>query len=246
MISRKGWIILALIIVVLAGALLSFLLFFSIPQNVENPSRTVLAVTNLPTPDKTGNMSVEQAIQDRRSVREYSNRSLSLKDVSQLLWAAQGITDTENNLRAAPSAGRVYPLEVYVVAGNGSITGLNQGVYHYNPQNNTLEKILTTDKRIDLAKAADNQPWVSHAPVDIVITGDYQRTFNKYGNNNESIRFVQQESGTAGENIYLEVTSRGLITVSIGSFTDSSVKTVLDLPADEYPMFIFPVGFPQS
>jgi SagB-type dehydrogenase family enzyme len=245
MISRKGWVILVLIIVVLIGALLSFFLYFSLPQKSENPSRAVLAVVKLPSPDKTGNMSVEEAVQNRRSVRQYSNQSLSLKDISQLLWAAQGITDTQNNFRAAPSAGRVYPLEVYVVAGKEGVNGLEEGVYHYNPQNNQLEKLLTGDKRSDLAKAADRQPWVSQAPVDIVITGVYQRTINKYGNNNQSIRFVQQESGHVGENIFLEATARGLVTVSLGSFDDKAVKTLLNLPADESTLYVFPVGFPQ-
>lgn len=205
-----------------------------------------MAVVKLPDPDLKGQMSVEEAIENRRSVRAYTNKSLGLKDISQLLWAAQGITDKQFNLRSAPSSGQTYPLEVYLVVGKGGVEGLSEGVYHYNPPNHQLEKLLNGDKRSDLAKAADGQSWVNNAPVDIVVTGNYQRTMNKYGNNNLSIQFVHLEAGHAGENIYLEATARGLGTVSVGSFNDKAVKTLLNLPADENTLYIFPVGFPQS
>jgi hypothetical protein len=108
---------LVLIVIVLAGVLSAFLLFFSIPPKTENPQRAVMSIVKLPDPVLNGNMSVEQAILNRRSFREYSNKSLSLKDVSQLMWSAQGITDKQNNFRAAPSSGRTYPLEIYLVGG---------------------------------------------------------------------------------------------------------------------------------
>lgn len=244
--TRRGWILLILIVILLVAVLMVFLLYFSIPPKSENPSRAVMSVVKLPNPDLRGQMSVEEAIMNRRSVREYTNQSLDLKDVSQLLWAAQGITDSEKNFRAAPSSGRTYPLEVYLVVGKGGVNGLEEGLYHYNPQNNQLEKLLNGDKRFDLAKAANGQSWVSQAPVNIVITGDYQRTINKYGNNNLSTRFVHLEAGHAGENIFLEATARGLVTVSLGSFDDKAVKTLLNLPVEENTLYIFPVGFPKS
>jgi SagB-type dehydrogenase family enzyme len=241
--TRKGFWILVLIIIVLAGALSVFLLFFSIPPKTENPQRTVMSVVKLPDPDLNGNMSVEQAIQNRRSVREYSNKSLSLKDISQLMWSAQGITDKQNNFRAAPSSGRTYPLELYLVVGKAGVEGVEEGIYRYNNTNHELEKLLSGDKRAELSKSANGQAAVASAPVDIVITGSYQRTMAKYGNNNLSIRFVHLEAGHAGENIYLEATARCLATVSIGSFNENTVKTLLNLPADENTIYIFPVGF---
>lgn len=244
--TRKGWLILILIILILITALSSFFFYFSIPKSSENPNRTVLSIFKLPSPELKGQLSVEEAIGDRRSVREYSPQSLSLKDISQLLWDAQGITDAQDNLRAAPSSGRTYPLEVYVVVGTGGVEGLNEGVYHYDPINHQLEKLLNGDKRFDLAKAANGQPWVSQAPVSIVITGVYQRTMAKYGNNNISIRFVHLEAGHAGENIFLEATARRLVTVSLGSFDDTAVKTILNLPPEENTLYIFPVGFPKK
>lgn len=243
--TRKGWLILILIVIVLAAALSAFFLYFSIPAPSENPSRAVLAVIKLPDPELKSNMSVEESIQNRRSVRVFTNKSLSLKDVSQLLWAAQGITNKQFNLRSAPSSGQTYPLEVYLVVGKNGVEGLSEGVYRYDPPNHQLQKILNGDKRSDLAKAANGQAWVKNVPVDIVITGNYQRTMNKYGNNNLSIQFVHLEAGHAGENICLEATARGLGTVSVGSFNDISVKTLLNIPVEENTLYIFPVGFPQ-
>lgn len=225
-----------------------FLIIFLYPirNRKKNPSRAVMEVVKLPEPDLMGNISVEEAIQNRRSVRTYANKSLSIKDVSQLMWAAQGITDEQNNLRVAPSSGRTYPLEIYLVVGKGGVERVGEGVYHYNPNNHELEKLLNGDKRSDLSNAANGQGAVAGGLVDIVITGNYQRTMAKYGDNNLSIRFVHLEAGHTGENIYLEAAARGLATVSIGSFNDDTVKTLLNIPADETTLYIFPVGFSNS
>lgn len=243
--TRKNLIALILVIIILAAVGVSvYFLYFSGSQS-GTTSRAVISVVNLPAPEVTGQVSVETAIKNRRSVRTYTNQSLSLNDVSQLLWAAQGVTDTEKNYRAAPSGGRAYPLEVYLLAGKGGVTGLGEGLYHYNPSAHQLEKLSSSDIRSNLSEVADGQPWVSQAPVDIIITGVYQRTIDKYGNNNVSVRFVQQESGHAGENIYLEATARGLVTVALGSFDDAKVKTLLKLPSNENTLYIFPAGFSQ-
>lgn len=242
MVKNKKILIIALfVIIICAGSL--FIYFYG---NIRAPytSRNVIEVLELPEPEIDGEMSVEEAIQSRRSVRRYTNESLHLKDVSQLLWAAQGITDPERKFRTAPSAGRTYPLEVYIVVGNGSVSDLDQGVYHYNPINNTLEKFLEGDLRSSLSEAAHGQPSVKQAPVDIIITAVYERTTNKYGELGE--RFVHMEAGHAGENIYLEATSRNLATVSIGSFYDDQMEKLLKLPSNEKPLYIFPVGHPAS
>jgi len=241
--TRKGLLTLILILIILATALIVFIFNFPTQPSTENPSRTVIAVVKLPAPELKGNMSVEEAIQNRRSVREYNNKSLDLKDISQLMWAAQGITDKQNNFRSAPSAGRTYPLEIYLVVGKNGVGGIEEGIYRYNNTNHELEKLLSGDKRSELSKAANGQGEVTDAPVDIVITGNYQRTISKYGNNNLSIRFVHLEAGHVGENIFLEATARGLVTVSIGSFNDNTVKTLLNLPANETTFYIFPVGY---
>jgi SagB-type dehydrogenase family enzyme len=236
--SRNGKIIL-IILIILLGVVIAYLVW---PQPTTVSQRTVISTVNLPSPILKGNLSVEQAIQDRRSIRHYTNQSLTLQDVSQLLWAAQGITDKTNNLRAAPSGGQVYPLEVYIVVGKGGVTGLAEGVYHYNPYNNSLEKTSESDVRPDLSQAANGQPWVKEAPVDIVITGNYNKMIAKYKDETLSTRFVNLEAGHVGENIYLEAGARNLVTVALGSFKDDQVHQIIGLPDNENTIYIFPVG----
>lgn len=234
-----------IVIVVVLISLTLFAVYLVWPRASEpGPSivKKAAGTIELPTPKTKGRMSVEEAIQKRRSIRRYTEEPITLEDISQLLWAAQGITDPEKGYRAAPSAGRTYPLEVYLVVGKGGVKGLVEGVYHYDPSTHVLEKILEGDVRSDLAKAAHGQPWVSQAPVNIVITADYNRTTSKYGE--LGVRFVHMEAGHAGQNIYLEAVARGLATVSLGSFYEDQVKELLKIPDNENILYIFPVGHP--
>ncbi len=237
--SRKGKIILIILIIIL-GITIAYLIW---PQPISTTDqRTVISTVSLPTPIIQGNMSVEQAIQNRRSVRHYNDQPLTLQDVSQILWAAQGITDKTQNLRSVPSGGQVYPLEVYIIVGKGGVTGLSEGVYHYNPYNNSLEQTSKRDARSDLSQAANGQVWVKQAPADVVITGDYNKMVAKYKDETLCTRFVNLEAGHAGENIYLEAEARDLVTVALGSFKDDSVHTILGLPDNENTIYIMPVG----
>lgn len=215
-------------------------------SEVKNQSREILGTVNLSKVEIASNMSVDQAIQNRRSVRSFSATPLTLKDVSQLLWAAQGITDSERNFRTTPSAGHVFPMEVYLVTGNSTVQGLDAGIYHYNPFNNTLEKIFEGDQRQNLSQAAHQQKWVNDAPINLVITGNYQKMQDKYPDEELSKRFVHMEAGHIGENIYLEAVSRGLGTVAIGSFYDDQMINLFKLPSDETPLYIYPVGYKTS
>jgi SagB-type dehydrogenase family enzyme len=219
--------------------------YFSQSQQTTYTYQHVINYTTLPSPILTGNLSVESAIKNRRSVRQYSNQSVSLANVSQILWAAQGITDSQNSLRAAPSAGQVYPLEIYVIAGSNGVSGLQEGVYHYIPSNNTLELLITGDLRGDLSGIANGQPWVKQAPLDILITGNYRKMINKYTDKQLSTRFVDLEAGHVGENIYLQAEALGLDTVSLGSFNENQLEQRFQLPSNETPIYIFPVGHPQ-
>jgi len=237
---------LALLLILIIAFVAVIFAFYSGPNESASTNRIVISIIKLPSPQLIGNMSVEQAIQNRRSVRKYSNQSLNLADVSQLLWAGQGITDTQRKLRAAPSAGQVYPLELYIVVGIGGVSGLNEGLYHYVPQNNTLEEIIKGDLRNNLSQIADGQPWVKQAPMNIIITGNYQKMINKYKNQQLCTRFVDMEAGHVGENIYLQAEARGLATVSLGSFDENQMIRLLHLTKNETPLYIFPVGHPIS
>jgi SagB-type dehydrogenase family enzyme len=198
----------------------------------------------LPSPETTGTMSVEEAIQRRRSIRSYTDEPLSLQDVSQLVWAAQGITDPARKFRAAPSAGATYPLEVYVVVGNNCVTGLAEGLYRYDPYEHRLEYILKGDLRSSLAEAALGQSWVREAPINIVIAAVYERTTSRYGE--RGIRYVHMEAGHVGQNLYLQAVARGLCMVVVGAFYDDQVQGLLQLPTDQEPLYIIPIGHPRS
>jgi SagB-type dehydrogenase family enzyme len=191
----------------------------------------------LPAPDREGSLPVESALQQRRSVRHLSPASLSLPQVAQLLWAAQGITD-DYGFRTAPSAGALYPLEVYLVA--GAVEQLPAGLYHYNPKRHELTLQQTGDFRKQLSDAAFQQHYVHNAPAVLVITGIYARTAHKYGA--RAKRYVHIEAGSVAQNVYLQVTSLGLGTVYVGAFDDSAVQQVLGLPADHEPMALMPIG----
>ncbi|WP_297487188.1 SagB/ThcOx family dehydrogenase [Thermococcus sp.] len=189
----------------------------------------------LPEPRYRGQMSVEEAIAKRRSIREYSSEPLKLWELGQLLWAAQGITSPDGK-RAAPSAGPTYPFEVYAVVGN--VEGLPPGIYHYVPKGHYLEPVKSGDFRGKLQAAALNQEWVGKAAVDIVLVAFYERTTKVYGD--RGIRYVHMEAGHIGENIYLQATALGLGTVAVGAFDDGRVARIIGTTGD--PLYIFPVG----
>jgi len=194
----------------------------------------------LPPPRLRGEVSVEEALSKRRSRREYSGEPIKIEELSNLLWAAQGITDPVNKFRAAPSAGATYPLEVYVAVGKGGVEELDEGVYHYNPFEHVLEKHMDGDLSEELCSAAVSQRWVKEGPMNIILASVYERTMGRYGE--RGIRYVHMEAGHVGENIYLQAESLGLGTVVIGAFYDEWVQRLLKLPEDQKPLYIIPVG----
>jgi SagB-type dehydrogenase family enzyme len=202
----------------------------------ENP-QDGLELVPLPEPDTKGKMPVEQAVRQRRSVREYAAEPPTLTQVAQLLWAAQGITHADG-LRAAPSAGALYPLEVYLVA--GVVEGLEPGIYRYHPHGHDLEPVLEGDRRIRLSRAALRQDCVRNAPAVLVFTAVYERTTGKYGD--RGIRYVHMDLGFAAENVYLQAQALGMGTVMVGAFHDDKVRAVLGAPDEEVPIAIMPVG----
>jgi len=191
----------------------------------------------LPPVKSKGEVSLEEAIQLRRSVREFGGGTLGLEDISQLLWAAQGIS-ARGGFRTAPSAGALYPLELYVVAGR--VDGLSAGVYRYQPETHELVHMTSDDLRRPLASAALGQSWVRRAPAVLVIASVYKRTTGKYGQRGR--RYAHIEVGHAAQNIYLQAAARGLGTVLVGAFDDSEVQDVLGLPPDHEPLGLMPVG----
>jgi len=196
----------------------------------------------LPSPGQKGGMSLAEAIARRRSIRRFAPQPVSQSQLSQILWAAQGTSDTLWKYRAVPSAGATYPLEIFVVCGTNCIEGIGGGIYHYNADSHSLTLRHKEDMRLELARAALDQEFIYEAPVDIVICAVYERTLSRYGARGE--RYVHMEAGHAGQNIYLQVTSLGLATVAIGAFYDKQVRNVLQLEEQYKPLYIMPVGKP--
>ena len=192
----------------------------------------------LPDPDTAGRVPLESALADRRSIRRYAAGALSLQEVSQLLWAAQGETQPRTGYRTAPSAGATFPLEVYLVAGR--VDGLSTGLYRYFPRRHEITRIGSDDLRHSLYDAALRQPMIIDAPVVFVITGVTERTAARYGA--RAGRYIAMEAGHASQNIYLQATALGLGTVAIGAFNDRDVARTLGLQDGEQPLYLMPVG----
>jgi len=196
----------------------------------------------LPRPRTVGSISLEEALARRRSIREYLDAPLSLEEVGQLLWAAQGITDSARGLRTAPSAGALYPLEIRLLAWR--VNGLSPGLYRYDPYSHTLVNELPGDLRTRLSEAALGQEPIRRAPCLLLISGVVARTAVKYGSRAE--RYVLMEAGHSSENVYLQAASIGLGTVCIGAFYDDRAREALQLPPEERLLYIMPVGKPTG
>jgi SagB-type dehydrogenase family enzyme len=197
-------------------------------------------VVRLPAPQKQGLLSVEAALKKRRSIRNFKDVPLALQSVSQLLWAAQGITD-KREFRTVPSAGALYPLELYLIA--GKTEGLEPGIYQYRPGDHSLHLVTAGDFRQTLCRAALRQDAISQAPVVFLIGAVPARTTGKYGE--RGIRYVHMEAGHAAQNILLQAVSLDLGGVAIGAFSDHDVGRLLKIDRDTIPLYIVPVGKPQ-
>ena len=190
----------------------------------------------LPPPATRGSVSLEEALARRRSVREFAPDRLSPVQLSQLLWAAQGITG-DGGLRTAPSAGALHPLELYVATA--------EGLYHYDPPRHRLLVVAERDLRKPLSRAAHDQPCVASAPAVFVLAAVHARTEARYGRV-RSPRYVDMEAGHAAQNLLLEATALGLGGVPVGAFEDEEVRSALGLPRDQRPVYLVPIGKPRA
>ncbi|MDI6869475.1 MAG: SagB/ThcOx family dehydrogenase [Coprothermobacterota bacterium] len=204
-----------------------------VPGESQLPTPAVGEEISLPPPVLKGEFTLEEVLKARRSVRDFKEKDLSLSQVGQLLWAAQGITSPDGK-RTAPSAGALYPLEVYYF--------FKDGWGHYNPEKHVLEILGKEDKRQDLARASFNQSWIAEAPGVFVIVGFVERTAKKYGERAE--RYVILEAGHACQNLLLQAVALGLGGTSVGAFSDEEIKKILGV--DALLLYVVPVGYPAN
>ncbi|VFQ45106.1 SagB/ThcOx family dehydrogenase [Desulfoluna butyratoxydans] len=192
-------------------------------------------VIRLPPPDTTGGATLSLSLAARRSVRSFGEEPLTVAQIGQLLWAAQGMTDAVRGLRTAPSSGALYPLETFVV--------LPEGVYWYNPRHHELALKIPRDQRKALQKAALNQGAVGDAPAVFVFAAVYERVAAKY--KGRATRYVDMEAGHACQNLLLQAAAFNLGAVPVGAFHDDRIAELLKLPKEASPLYLVPVGYPK-
>jgi SagB-type dehydrogenase family enzyme len=202
------------------------------------PARIVL-----PSPRTEGGMSLFETFARRRSLRSFSGTdSLSLEQISQLVWAAQGKTGTRGR-RTAPSAGATYPLEVFCLIER--VSGAEPGLYRYDPVDHILVPALVPVTGINaqnISEACYGQSWIANSAAVLIVVADYPRTTDHYGE--RGIRYVDMEAGHVGQNIYLMAAALNLATCAVGAFDEDTMADLLGL-RDQTPVYILPVGTPE-
>jgi len=200
-------------------------------------------IVKLPKPLKKGKMTVTEALWKRRTVRTYKSKSLDQVQLGRILWAAQGINDRGDELRTVPSAGALYPLEVYALVLNKGVKGLDPGAYHYRPASHDLVLKRKGNLAPDLSKCGYSQRFFAKSPLTLIIAADYERTTWKY--DDRGIRYVDMEAGHAAQNVYLQAAGLGLAVGAAGAFQDAKVSALIPLPPNEKPLYILSIGHPR-
>lgn len=226
----------------ITGMIFITLMFFSVLKT--DVSFAVARTIKLPEPSHGGTVSVEEAIYKRKSVRNFKAEGLTLPQVSQLLWAAGGMTvdGITGPTRAYASAGGIYPLDIYLVA--GEVSGLAPGVYRYEWKTNELVPLKQGDPRDALARGAMGQGMIKTAPATIVIFADPAKTARRYGSRGEQ-KYVSMDTGHLGQNVHLQAQALGLGTVMVGAFSEPQVKSALGIKDGE-PVYMMPVGYEKN
>jgi SagB-type dehydrogenase family enzyme len=195
---------------------------------------------SLPPIRQRGGISVEEAISARRSIREYKNIPLTLEEISQLVWAGQGLTGPKG-LRTAPSAGGIYPVRMYLASGN--VADLAKGLYLYHPQENQLSCHREGDYRDRLITATFNHDWMKNSPAILILAADPEMMIKKYGD--AAKRYIDMETGHVAQNIHLQAVSLKLGTVVVVAFNEQKLKSIFALPDSEQLIYLMPVGKPE-
>ena len=202
----------------------------------------------LPLPRKTGDQSLEELLLKRRTRRKYQTSPLSIQEISQILWAAYGVKEPESKRpvtgkgdRTCPSAGALFPLRIYLVAGD--ITDLPAGFYHYIPVEHALDRVHDRDLREDIYKLSYPREMILTAPASLVYTAIEDKVRVRYGERGRQ-RYIPMDIGHSAQNVYLQAEGLGLGTCAIGAFDDDGLIQVLGRPSVEVPMYLMPIGYP--
>jgi SagB-type dehydrogenase family enzyme len=223
---------------ILLAGLLIFIVSFSIGSQGGGE------VIDLPEARFKGETSLEEVLYNRHSVRRYEDKPITLEQLAQLLWAGKGINidGVSGPTKTAPSAGGLYPQELFVAAGR--VDGLDPGIYTYSSRNHSLEQIKRGDLRRELANAALGQSFIAEAPVSIIIAGVYERSTRKYGRRGAD-RYVHMDAAHSAQNIFLQAVALELGTVTVGAFNDDKMHEIIGTE-QAVPLYIMPVGHPPE
>jgi len=191
----------------------------------------------LPDPNRAGQLTLEATLAKRRSIRDFSRQPLTSAEISQLLWAGQGIT-SPMGLRTAPSAGALYPLDLYVAIGH--IQSLPQGVFRYDPAKHILQPVGGGDRRDKVSRAALSQTWIADSAAVIAVAATMRRTTRKYGE--RGVRYAHMEAGHVAQNICLQAAALDLAVTPVGAFRDHEIRHVFEMASDAEPLYLLPVG----
>lgn len=197
----------------------------------------------LPSFEPTRAMSLDQTLKQRKSVREFQPKSISMGQLSYLLWASTGVQRIEDGyeFRTAPSAGALYPIETYIVANN--VRTLEAGLYHYSIRSHQLEQLRTDDLRLQIAGAALGQGMCAAAAAVFVWTAIFERCKWKYGQ--RAYRYIYLDAGHIAENLALAATSLNLGSCEIGALYDAQSNAILGVEDDEESIiYMAVVGVP--
>ena len=222
-------------IIFVAAVIIAATIIFN--QSIGESDQSSKFKIDLPKPRYDSNISIERALFERRSTREYKDQPLILAELSQLLWAAQGITDP-TGLRSAPFAGALYPIKVYIIIGD--VINISDGIYRYEPSDHLLLRIAEGDRRDELYEAAMKQESIRDGESVILLSANYEPTTSKNGERGEM--FVHMEAGHVAQNICLQAVSLNLGDVTVGAFSDERVKDIVEMPEEENPLYLIPIG----
>jgi SagB-type dehydrogenase family enzyme len=193
-------------------------------------------IIQLTDPNLQSNVSLEQALTQRRSVRQFSSEPIKRSQISQLAWAGQGITEPQRGLRTAPSAGATYPLEL--------LFAIPEGLFVYRPTDHSLMQIGNQDIRSNLAVAASGAESISGAGCDIIITGSFRKLTDRF--KNDARKYMYMEAGHVAQNILLQAVSLDLGAVPVGGFDKTQVRKACGLRKTLDPLYIISVGYPAG
>jgi len=199
-------------------------------------SRSPQMIIQLTDPNLEGDMSLEEALAKRRSVRQFSSEPIKRSQISQLAWAGQGITEPQRGLRTAPSAGATYPIEL--------LFATPEGLFVYRPTDHSLMQIGNQDIRNGLAAAASMAESVAGAGCDIIVAGSIRKLTDQYKDN--ARKFMYMEAGHIAQNIQLQAVCLGLGSVTVGGFDTKEVRKVSNLTRTLEPLYIICVGYPAG